>query len=61
MSEKDFSKKVSSGVDIAYPDFTKLPRNVKKKFDDLPTKVNFFNMMGYSCGTFAENKMTTRD
>jgi hypothetical protein len=34
MGELDFSERVSSRVTIAYPDFNKLPRGVKK-FDDL--------------------------
>lgn len=44
--------KISSKVDIAYPDFATLPDPVREKFDSLPTKVNFFRMLGYSAGAF---------
>lgn len=44
--------KISSKVDIDYPDFTKLPDHVRDKFEKLPTKVNFFRMLGYSPGAF---------
>jgi hypothetical protein len=43
---------ISSKVDIEYPDFTKLPDQVREKFDNLPTKVNFFRMLGHSVGAF---------
>lgn len=43
---------ISSKVDIDYPDFTKLPDHVRDKFEKLPTKVNFFRMLGYSPGAF---------
>jgi hypothetical protein len=43
---------ISSKVDIDYPDFAKLPDQVREKFDSLPTKVNFFRMLGYSAGAF---------
>ena len=45
---------LSTKVDIEFPDFTKLPDDVRQKFEDLPTKVNFFRMMGYSPGAFIE-------
>jgi alkylhydroperoxidase family enzyme len=44
--------KISSKVEIEYPDFTKLPDHVREKFEKLPTKVNFFRMLGYSPGAF---------
>lgn len=44
--------KVSSKVDIDYPDFTQLPTHVQEKFEKLPTKVNFFRMLGHSPGAF---------
>lgn len=44
--------KISSKVEIDYPDFTKLPDHVRDKFEKLPTKVNFFRMLGYSPGAF---------
>lgn len=44
--------KIRSKVDIDYPDFTKLPDHVRDKFEKLPTKVNFFRMLGYSPGAF---------
>lgn len=43
---------ISSKVEIEYPDFTKLPDDVREKFENLPTKVNFFRMLGHSVGTF---------
>lgn len=46
--------RLSTKVDIEFPDFTKLPDDVRQKFEDLPTKVNFFRMMGYSPGAFIE-------
>ena len=57
-SELDKSKKstandkISSLVAVDYPDFTKLPKHVREKFDKMPTKVNFFRMLGYSPGAF---------
>lgn len=48
------NKRLSSKIEIEYPDFTKLPERVKQKFESLPTKVNFFRMLGYSSGTFVE-------
>ncbi|MCE7059355.1 carboxymuconolactone decarboxylase family protein [Dyadobacter sp. CY343] len=46
--------RLSSKVDIQYPEFTKLPELVRQKFEGLPTKVNFFRMLGYSPGAFVE-------
>ncbi|MCF5299601.1 carboxymuconolactone decarboxylase family protein [Pseudomonas syringae] len=43
---------ISSKVEIEYHDFTKLPDQVREKFEKLPTKVNFFRMLGYSPGAF---------
>jgi len=55
MSNKnEINKKLSSKIEIDYPDFTKLPERVKQKFEGIPTKVNFFRMMGYSTGTYVE-------
>lgn len=48
------NKRLGSKIEIDYPDFAKLPEPVRKKFDSLPTKVNFFRMLGYSPGTFVE-------
>jgi hypothetical protein len=50
----DFSARVNSRVQIEYPDFSKLSERVRHKFESLPTKVNFFRMLGYSPGTFVE-------
>ncbi len=50
----DFSARVNSHVGIEYPDFSKSPESVRHKFESLPTKVNFFRMLGYSPGTFVE-------
>jgi alkylhydroperoxidase family enzyme len=46
------NEKISSKVEIDYPDFTKLPDHVREKFEKLPTKVNFFRMLGHSPGAF---------
>jgi alkylhydroperoxidase family enzyme len=46
------NKRLSSKIEIEYPDFSKLPEPVRQKFESLPTKVNFFRMLGYSPGTF---------
>ncbi len=51
-STSKHSDMISSKVEIEYPDFTKLPAQVREKFDSLPTKVNFFRMLGYSAGAF---------
>ncbi|WP_423801752.1 carboxymuconolactone decarboxylase family protein [Neobacillus sp. SAB-20_R2A] len=48
------NNKLSSIVEIDFPDFTKLPEQVKQRYESLPTIVNFFRMMGYSPGTFVE-------
>ncbi len=40
------NKRLSSKIEIEYPDFEKLPERVRKKFESLPTKVNFFRMLG---------------
>lgn len=43
---------ITSTVAIDYPDFANLPNHVREKFEKLPTKVNFFRMLGHSTGTF---------
>jgi len=43
---------ISSEVSVEYPDFSKLPSKVREKFEGLPTKVNFFRMLGHSAGAF---------
>jgi alkylhydroperoxidase family enzyme len=43
---------ISSVVEVDYPDFAKLPEAVRTKFESLPTKVNFFRMIGHSAGAF---------
>lgn len=43
---------IRSTVDIDYPDFATLPDPVREKFENLPTKVNFFRMLGYSPGAY---------
>ncbi|KPX01416.1 carboxymuconolactone decarboxylase [Pseudomonas syringae] len=53
MSKPDVSiENISSKVRIEYPDFSTLPEPVREKFESLPTKVNFFRMLGYSAGAF---------
>jgi alkylhydroperoxidase family enzyme len=55
MSTKNgFNERLSSKIEIEFPDFTKLPAPVREKFESLPTKVNFFRMLGYSPGAFVE-------
>ena len=44
--------RISSNIDIEYPDFSKLPEAVRDRFESLPTKVNFFRMLGHSAGAF---------
>ena len=46
------NNRISSTINIEYPDFEKTPAHVRKKFDAMPTKVNFFRMLGHSVGTF---------
>jgi len=36
------NERLSSKIEIEYPDFSKLPEPVRQKFESLPTKVNFF-------------------
>jgi alkylhydroperoxidase family enzyme len=50
----DISYRLSSTIEIGFPDFAKLPDRVKQKFDSLPTKVNFFRMVGHSIGAYVE-------
>ena len=52
--DESTNKRLSSKLDIEYPDFSKLPEPVRKKFEGLPTVVNIFRMLGYSAGTFVE-------
>ncbi|MGA9224622.1 MAG: carboxymuconolactone decarboxylase [Pseudomonas graminis] len=53
MSKPDVSiENISSKVRIEYPDFSTLPEPVREKYESLPTKVNFFRMLGYSAGAF---------
>ena len=57
MEEKNVivsNERISSKIEIEYPDYTKLPEQVKQKYESLPTKVNFFRMVGYSPGAYAE-------
>ena len=48
------NKRISSKIEIEFPDFSKLPERVQQRYESLPTVVNFFRMMGYSPGTFVE-------
>jgi alkylhydroperoxidase family enzyme len=50
----EISERLSPTIEIGFPDFTKLPDRVKQKFDSLPTKVNFFRMVGHSVGAYVE-------
>ena len=55
MTEKNVvNERISSELKIDFPDFSKLPNDVREKFESLPTKVNLFRMMGYSPGAFVE-------
>lgn len=49
---KSLSEKISSKINISYPDIEKLPDHVREKFEKLPTKLNFFRMLCYSPGAF---------
>ena len=53
-TQTGFNQRLSSKLAIEYPDFTKLPERVKHKYENLPTIVNIFRMLGYSSGTFVE-------
>ena len=48
------NERISSKIEIEFPDYAKLPERVQQKYESLPTNVNFFRMMGYSPGTFVE-------
>lgn len=52
MTEPVSNDSISSNVAIDYPDFSKLSEDVREKFESLPTKVNFFRMVGHSAGAF---------
>jgi alkylhydroperoxidase family enzyme len=53
MIEKpDANDRIKSGVSVSYPDFSQAPPDVQKKYEQLPTKVNFFKMLGHSTGAF---------
>lgn len=54
INKNEISERLSSKIEIDYPDFSKLPERLQQKFEGLPTKVNFFRMMGYSTGTYLE-------
>ena len=49
------NERISSKIEIAYPDYAKLPKQVQQKYESLPTKVNFFRMLGYSPGAYVES------
>ena len=53
-TQTGFNQRLSSKLAIEYPDFAKLPERVKQKYENLPTIVNIFRMLGYSSGTFVE-------
>jgi hypothetical protein len=53
MANSDISnEQITSTVAVDYPDFAKAPVDVREKFESLPTKVNFFRMLGHSAGAF---------
>lgn len=54
MNKNNINERLSSKIEIGFPDFTKMPDRVQQKFEGLTTKVNFFRMLGYSPGTFVE-------
>ncbi|MBT0667303.1 carboxymuconolactone decarboxylase [Novosphingobium profundi] len=43
---------IRSKIQIDYPNFEQAPSAVREKFEALPTKVNFFRMLGHSVGAF---------
>lgn len=51
-NQSAINDQINSKVAIDYPDFATLPNHVREKFEGLPTKVNFFRMLGYSAGAF---------
>lgn len=46
------NEQITSTVAVDYPDFAQAPDDVREKFESLPTKVNFFRMLGHSTGAF---------
>lgn len=46
------NEQITSTVAVDYPDFAHAPDDVREKFESLPTKVNFFRMLGHSAGAF---------
>lgn len=50
--EAGSSARIGSKIEIEYPNFAELPEAVREKFESLPTKANFFRMLGHSPGTF---------
>jgi hypothetical protein len=46
------NEQITSTVAVDYPDFSQAPDDVREKFESLPTKVNFFRMLGHSAGAF---------
>ena len=46
IKEIGLNNRISSKIEIKYPDYSKLPERVKEKFGSLSTKVNFFRMLG---------------
>jgi hypothetical protein len=46
------NEQITSTVAVDYPDFARAPDDVREKFESLPTKVNFFRMLGHSAGAF---------
>jgi hypothetical protein len=47
MNSNGSNKRLSSKLEIDYPDFAKLPEAVRQKYDSSPTVVNIFRMLGY--------------
>lgn len=46
------NEQITSTVAVDYPDFAQASDDVREKFESLPTKVNFFRMLGHSAGAF---------
>lgn len=54
MEDKVSNQRLSTKVNVDFPDFKSVPDDVRQKFESLPTKLNLFRMLGHSPGAFVE-------